>query len=153
MFCEIWRKAENQGARGCPVQFRGPTLFLRHPTPPCQTMSSAIARRVTAAHALARRSPARPLLPASARTYASPAEEPDPQLAGYPQLPWVSRQTLPPRGWQDEQMRRNFGETVRFFVLYHYGRCLMTMCTRFTNKMKYCRCGDLTPRRFGRRKR
>lgn len=80
-------------------------------------MSSAIVRRVPAVHALARRPPVRSLLPASARTYASPSEEPDPQLAGYPQLPWVSRQTLPPRGWQDEQLRRNFGETVRYSLI------------------------------------
>ncbi|KAK2463438.1 hypothetical protein APHAL10511_004524 [Amanita phalloides] len=75
-------------------------------------MSPVIARRVAAVHALARRPAVLSLLPASVRSYASPAEEPDPQLAGYPQLPWVSRQTLPPKGWQDEQMRRNFGETL-----------------------------------------
>ncbi|KAF8632284.1 hypothetical protein AX15_002020 [Amanita polypyramis BW_CC] len=47
-----------------------------------------------------------------ARSYASTPQNHDPQLSDYPQLPWVSRQTLPPRGWQDEQMRRNFGETL-----------------------------------------
>ncbi|KAF8737607.1 hypothetical protein AX14_012601 [Amanita brunnescens Koide BX004] len=70
-------------------------------------MSSAIVRRV-AAHTVARRPPVLTL----ARPYASRAEEPDTQLTDYPKLPWVSRQTLPPRGWQDEQMRRNFGETL-----------------------------------------
>ncbi len=39
-------------------------------------------------------------------------KEPDPQLNGYPQLPNVSRQSLPPRGWWDSQMRRNRGDTV-----------------------------------------
>ena len=51
------------------------------------------------------------------RSYATPAaykgEEPDPQLNGYPQLPNVSRQYLPPKGWWDTQMRRNFEDTVR----------------------------------------
>ena len=80
-------------------------------------MSSAIVRRV-AAHTVARRPPVLTL----ARPYASRAEEPDTQLTDYPKLPWVSRQTLPPRGWQDEQMRRNFGETVSIF-LFHMWRC------------------------------
>lgn len=40
-------------------------------------------------------------------------EEKDPQLNGYPELPDVSRQRLPPTGWWDTQMRRNFGDTVR----------------------------------------
>ena len=39
-------------------------------------------------------------------------KELDPQLDGYPQLPDTSRQSLPPRGWWDMQMRRNFGDTV-----------------------------------------
>ena len=47
------------------------------------------------------------------RLYSTPPEEPDPQLNGYPQLPWQSRQNLPPLGWQDNLMRRNFGDTVR----------------------------------------
>ena len=53
---------------------------------------------------------------AKVRHYAVPStyskEEPDPQLNGYPQLPWVSRQHLPAYGWQDPLMRRNFGDTV-----------------------------------------
>jgi hypothetical protein len=39
-------------------------------------------------------------------------KELDPQLNGYPQLPNVSRQSLPPSGWWDFQMRRNRGDTV-----------------------------------------
>ncbi|KAI0925791.1 hypothetical protein AcW1_008123 [Taiwanofungus camphoratus] len=49
------------------------------------------------------------------RSYATPAtfkEDEDPQLDGYPQLPYVSRQRLPARGWDDWQMRRNFGDTL-----------------------------------------
>ncbi|KAF8554629.1 hypothetical protein OG21DRAFT_1462274 [Imleria badia] len=42
----------------------------------------------------------------------SAAQEKDPQLGDYPELPWQSRQTLPPRGWWDQQMRRNFGDPV-----------------------------------------
>ncbi|THH12299.1 hypothetical protein EW146_g7747 [Bondarzewia mesenterica] len=52
----------------------------------------------------------------SLRCYAVPAtlvkREADPQLNGYPQLPNVSRQTLPPKGWWDIQMRRNMGDTM-----------------------------------------
>lgn len=42
--------------------------------------------------------------------------EDDPQLADYPRLPFVSKQTRTPFGWDDMQMRRNFGETVRIFM-------------------------------------
>ncbi|KIJ52589.1 hypothetical protein M422DRAFT_94388, partial [Sphaerobolus stellatus SS14] len=36
----------------------------------------------------------------------------DPQLDGYPQLPWETTQTKPPTGWWDLQMRRNYGEPI-----------------------------------------
>ncbi|KAI0635967.1 hypothetical protein C8Q77DRAFT_1216482 [Trametes polyzona] len=39
-------------------------------------------------------------------------EEDDPQLADYPRLPFVSKQTRPARGWEDLQFRRNFGEPL-----------------------------------------
>jgi len=57
------------------------------------------------------------LSPSQIRHYAMPSihpkeEEVDPQLNGYPQLPWVSRQRLPAFGWQDPLLRRNFGDTV-----------------------------------------
>ena len=113
-------------------------------------MSSATVRRVAAAHAVARRPPVLPLLPASARPYASRAEEPD-QLTDYPKLPWVSRQTLPPRGWQDQQMRRNFGETVRILAICW--TVLINMGASSTNKMRCYRCGDPTLHRFRRMKR
>lgn len=51
------------------------------------------------------------------RTYATPVpygkQEADPQLAGYPELPYESKQRRSAFGWDDWQMRRNFGETVR----------------------------------------
>ncbi|KIL67527.1 hypothetical protein M378DRAFT_159340 [Amanita muscaria Koide BX008] len=76
-------------------------------------MNSAIVRRVTGVQAIAGRHFVQPSrVSITARAYSSPTEERDPQLNGYPQLPWVSRQTLPPKGWQDEQMRRNFGDTL-----------------------------------------
>ena len=40
-------------------------------------------------------------------------EDDDPQLADYPRLPYVSKQTRPALGWEDLQFRQNFGETVR----------------------------------------
>lgn len=53
----------------------------------------------------------------SVRKYATPSTvlkpSDDPQLAGYPELPYVSKQRRPALGWDDPQMRRNFGETVR----------------------------------------
>ncbi|KAI6155167.1 Ndufb8, NADH dehydrogenase 19kDa subunit [Pisolithus tinctorius] len=48
----------------------------------------------------------------TASTVASKPHESDPQLAGYPELPWVSNQSLPARGWWDQQERRNFGDPV-----------------------------------------
>ncbi|KAH9928286.1 uncharacterized protein B0H18DRAFT_953990 [Fomitopsis serialis] len=57
----------------------------------------------------------RPWLSFPVRSYATPVhykEEHDPQLGDYPQLPWVSRQRLPARGWDDQQMRRNFGDPL-----------------------------------------
>ncbi|KAF9525648.1 hypothetical protein CPB83DRAFT_870758 [Crepidotus variabilis] len=39
-------------------------------------------------------------------------EQADPQLNGYPQLPNTSRQYLPPVGWQDNLLRKNFGDTL-----------------------------------------
>lgn len=54
---------------------------------------------------------------ARTRAYATPVsyvkEDEDPQLGDYPRLPAVSKQTRPARGWEDMQMRRNFGEPVR----------------------------------------
>ncbi|KAG1841669.1 Ndufb8, NADH dehydrogenase 19kDa subunit [Suillus subalutaceus] len=51
------------------------------------------------------------------RAYATPAtfkpQEKDPQLGDYPDLPWISNQELPARGWWDQQMRRNFGDPIQ----------------------------------------
>ncbi|KAH9994885.1 hypothetical protein BJV77DRAFT_993644 [Russula vinacea] len=47
------------------------------------------------------------------RAYSPLAQkELDPQLDGYPQLPGISRQSLPAKGWWDIQMRRNLGDTM-----------------------------------------
>ncbi|KAK8864462.1 hypothetical protein IAR55_001711 [Kwoniella newhampshirensis] len=42
----------------------------------------------------------------------APGQEIDPQLNGYPQLPYVSIQKREPFGWWDQQERKNFGEVV-----------------------------------------
>ncbi|KAJ6609228.1 hypothetical protein B0H10DRAFT_485365 [Mycena sp. CBHHK59/15] len=55
---------------------------------------------------------ARRACPLRARHYATPAKEPNPQYNGYPELPEVSAQYRPPLGWQDQLLRRNFGDTV-----------------------------------------
>jgi len=73
-------------------------------------MNSLLRRAV-----VARQIPRRSVITAT-RAYVAP-QEPDPQLNGYPELPWVSRQSLPPLGWQDNLLRRNFGDTVRDYFL------------------------------------
>jgi len=83
--------------------------------PPTVTESKAnmnALSRTRAAARLLKSSPSSVAIPAVLRNYASRAQEADPQLADYPRLPWVSRQRLPPKGWWDPQMRRNFGDTV-----------------------------------------
>ncbi|KAF9485171.1 hypothetical protein BDN70DRAFT_871557 [Pholiota conissans] len=74
-------------------------------------MNTALLRRAARARIAVRH----PLVavPTVARTYATPShEEPDPQLNGYPQLPFVPRANLPPLGWTDNLTRRNFGDTL-----------------------------------------
>ena len=68
--------------------------------------------RTRATARLLKTSPSSVTTPVALRTYASQVQEADPQLADYPRLPWVSRQRLPPKGWWDPQMRRNFGDAV-----------------------------------------
>jgi NADH dehydrogenase (ubiquinone) 1 beta subcomplex subunit 8 len=83
-------------------------------------MNSIILRRV-AARSVARH---RSLTSTNIlRSYATSSEEPDPQLDGYPQLPWQSRQSLPPLGWHDNLTRRNFGDTVRLSPLDFFSNC------------------------------
>ena len=38
-------------------------------------------------------------------------------LTEYPDVPTINRQYLPPKGWQDNQYRRNFGDPVRTLLL------------------------------------
>lgn len=51
------------------------------------------------------------------RTYATPVpvveESNDMPPEDYPDVPFVPKQRRPARGWEDPQMRRNFGEPVR----------------------------------------
>ncbi|QRV89580.1 NADH-ubiquinone oxidoreductase family protein [Ceratobasidium sp. AG-Ba] len=51
-----------------------------------------------------------------ARTYATPVEfkqpKEDPQLGDYPNLPPISAQRRPAKGWWNVQERRNFGEPL-----------------------------------------
>ncbi|KAH7884448.1 Ndufb8, NADH dehydrogenase 19kDa subunit [Phlebopus sp. FC_14] len=53
-----------------------------------------------------------PSSPRWARAASTVSADRDPQLADYPDLPWVSNQNLPARGWWDQQMRRNFGDPI-----------------------------------------
>jgi hypothetical protein len=79
-------------------------------------MNSALFRPVAAATrrtALATRPYAsKPPVYSERSSYETQDPEPD-----YPQLPWVSRQNLPPKQWDDMLLRRNYGDTVRICVL------------------------------------
>lgn len=87
-------------------------------SPPSSTTTMSSVQRIARARSALR---ARKLASSSSisRTYAtrSPATldkpEEDPLLNGYPQLPNVSRQSLPATGWWDVAARRNMGDTVR----------------------------------------
>ncbi|KAF9560475.1 hypothetical protein CPC08DRAFT_708033 [Agrocybe pediades] len=71
--------------------------------------SVSLVRRAVATRLAAR---TRAIAPTS-RLYSTPTDqEPDPQLNGYPQLPWKSRQHLKPLGWDDNLTRRNFGDPL-----------------------------------------
>lgn len=81
-----------------------------------QSVRQALSMQLIAARTAGVRSAIRAarLVPAL-RTYATPAtfkDDDDPQLADYPRLPYISKQRRPARGWEDWQMRRNFGEPV-----------------------------------------
>lgn len=77
------------------------------------TTTTALRRAAAASSSVSRQLLLRSARPQHVRTVTtSTKEEVDPQLNGYPQLPFVSRQHLPALGWQDPLMRRNFGDTV-----------------------------------------
>lgn len=69
----------------------------------------AATRRVAAQRAFPLRSYA--TQPPHAETESYETKDPVPD---YPDLPWVSRQTLPAKGWDDMLLRRNYGDTVRY---------------------------------------
>jgi len=60
----------------------------------------------------------------------------------YPQVPNVSRQHLPPKGWQDNLMRRNEGDAVRFSI---YALSFFPYPSDSSmNEKNSTQCGDLT---------
>lgn len=78
-----------------------------------------------------------------ARMYATPSPrgvEEDPMLNGYPQLPDVNRQWLPPRGWWDVQMRRNYGDPVSDYMYLRRLEVCLTFVSS-TNKRNCTLCG------------
>jgi hypothetical protein len=68
---------------------------------------------------LAARCAARPGGKLFTRRYTTEDTEESAPLTDYPKVPDVSRQYLPPTGWHDNLMRRNFGDAVSgsFFTL------------------------------------
>ncbi len=77
-------------------------------------------QRVLRRSVLAARCAARPGGQLFIRRYATEEEtEESAPLTEYPKVPDVSRQYLPPTGWHDNLMRRNFGDAVSgsFFIL------------------------------------
>ncbi|TFK20706.1 hypothetical protein FA15DRAFT_599232 [Coprinopsis marcescibilis] len=75
-------------------------------------MSSASALRRVAALRLASRTAAPKVCVNAGRARSYATQEPDPQLNGYPQLPWIPKGKLPARGWDDMLERRNFGDPL-----------------------------------------
>jgi hypothetical protein len=89
------------------------------------------------------------------RTYATPVEfkqpEHDPQLGDYPQLPAISNQRRPPKGWWDNQERKNFGETVSLGMQSRRGKTSISaidlssrvriLICRSQSSMKFSLCG------------
>ena len=90
----------------------------------------------------------RRVLTQAVRSYAMPTTElkpsDDPQLAGYPELPYVSKQRRSPFGWDDPQMRRNFGEPVCAFYACDVTSDLRLYSHSCTNKRRLCPCGVRT---------
>jgi len=80
----------------------------------------------------------------SLRSYSALTQkEIDPQLNGYPQLPDTSKQSLPPRGWWDNQMRRNFGDTVcqKTIPFSQRALCLLSTNVSRMNTKRSFPCG------------
>ena len=81
------------------------------------TVARRAALRARAAAAASRircyATPAAPAPTSPAPMTSTQPPDDDPQLADYPRLPFVSKQTRPALGWEDLQFRRNFGEPVR----------------------------------------
>jgi len=81
-------------------------------------MRQSLARRILvsvrprATISISSRQYATPVKYDSTNTSITGPQEEDPQLGGYPQLPWLSNQLRPARGWWDQQGRRNFGEPL-----------------------------------------
>jgi hypothetical protein len=107
-------------------------------------MHSTILRRVAGARTIARPLVQSPQAGLHVRSYATTqsSEEVDPQLNGYPQLPFVSRQYLPAKGWQDQLLRRNFGDTVSLdFPTHSTLTSIFLHYNSSMNKMNFCPCG------------
>jgi hypothetical protein len=69
----------------------------------------------------------------------------DPQLDGYPELPFVSKQRRPARAaWDDPQMRRNFGETVSIPIVLHVKSLNPSVFSSSTSTKRSFRCGAQT---------
>lgn len=73
-----------------------------------------VSQQILRRSVLAARCAARPggLLLASRRYATEESDEESTPLTDYPKVPDISRQYLPPTGWHDNLMRRNFGDAV-----------------------------------------
>lgn len=85
-----------------------PFVFLMHNS--LLRPALAASRRVAAQRTLTTRSYATRSPPPHAETESYEEQDPVPD---YPELPWVSRQNLPAKGWDDMLLRRNYGDPVR----------------------------------------
>ena len=105
---EFWA-ASTRKYRQLPPDARAPDC---RPPSLSSTMNTAILRRAGGGRALARRLAAAPrAAPAAVRNYGDKAKSSE-ELFETPPLP-LNKQYRAPKGWDDPQMRRNFGDPVR----------------------------------------
>ena len=108
---EFWA-ASTRKYRQLPSDARAPDC---RPPSLSSTMNTAILRRAGGGRALAWRLTAAPrAAPAAVRNYGDKAKSTE-ELFETPPLP-LNKQYRAPKGWDDPQMRRNFGDPVRQYT-------------------------------------
>lgn len=111
------------------IRVRSHTNTHKHPSTPLRSpqlvfpqMHNFLIRPTLAAarRAIAQRAATRPYVTKPPNPEVPDYDSVDP-VPDYPELPWVSRQNLPAKGWDDMLLRRNYGDTVQLtpFLTIH----------------------------------